>query len=399
MRNVDFDALPDLASRALGGAVVTASDEFFAEKENLLNPEPPVFQPHTFGHKGQIYDGWETRRRRDQGYDWAIVRLGVPGVIHGVTVDTAHFTGNYPEYCSIEAASVAGYPSPEELLDEPVEWVEIVPRAELKGDSANQFPVRLDQRFTHVRLNIIPDGGVARLRVHGEVVTDPRWFTGLPLDLAAQANGGVVTDCSNRFFSSPNNLLMPGNARVMGEGWETARRRGGGNDWVSVRLAEEGIVRQVEIDTTHFKGNAPGWFRLTGGTDPDDEGGWIELVERTTLQPDTCHRFLVSASAPVRHVKVDVYPDGGFARLRIYGELTASGRERIGLDWYNRLPASRAEAVLTEEAGVTAEAAASIASARPLAGTGSVQEAISAAGLPPETTRAVRSLLLGAQAG
>lgn len=326
--STDFTTLPDLASRVLGGAVVAANDEFFAEKENLVKPEPAVFQAHTFGHKGQVYDGWETRRRREPGHDWAIVRLGAPGVVRGLVVDTAFFKGNYPEHCSVEAASVPGHPSPDELLGGDVEWVEIVPKAALKGDSANHLDVSSARRFTHVRLNIHPDGGVARLRVHGEVVPDPRWFAGAPLDLAALENGGMVVDCSNRFYSSPNNLLLPGKARVMGEGWETARRRDDGNDWVTVRLAEEGVVRQVEVDTTHFKGNAPGWFRLSGGPGPEPGDDWVELIPRTRLQPDTPHRFAAGASTPVRYVLVDVYPDGGFGRLRVYGELTDEGLRR-----------------------------------------------------------------------
>ncbi|MGH3516082.1 MAG: allantoicase [Haloechinothrix sp.] len=387
--------LPDLAGRMLGGAVVAANDEFFAEKENLLNPEPAVFHPHTFGHKGQVYDGWETRRRREPGHDWAIVRLGAPGVIRGVTVDTAFFKGNFPEQCSIEAASVAGYPSPDELLDDAVEWVQIVPRSGLRGDASNLFQVGSEQRFTHVRLNIFPDGGVARLRVHGEVVPDPRWFTGVPLDLAALENGGTVTDCSNRFYSSPNNLLLPGNARVMGEGWETARRRDDANDWVSVRLAQEGVVRKVEVDTTHFKGNAPGWFRLTGGADPDRPDEWVELIGRTRLQPDTRHQFRVSVDVPVKHVRIDVYPDGGFARLRVYGELTAAGRERVGLAWYDRLPAGRASAVLVEGAGLSSESADVVASKRPLADSGGVRAALDSAGVSGEAADTARFLLLG----
>lgn len=393
MTSTDFTDLPDLAARALGGAAVAANDEFFAEKENLLNPGAPEFRPHTFGHKGQVYDGWETRRRREPGHDWAVVRLGAPGVVHGVNVDTAFFKGNYPEECSIEAAAIPGYPSPDELAD--AEWVEILPRSPLRGDTANLFPVASSQRFTHVRLNIHPDGGVARLRVHGEVVPDPCWFAGMPLDLAAMANGGTVTDCSNRFFSAPNNLLLPGNAHVMGEGWETARRRDDDNDWVSVRLAAEGVVRQIVVDTTHFKGNAPGWFRLTGGTDPDHPRDWQELIGRTRLQPDTCHRFLVTESEPVTHARIDVYPDGGFARLRLFGELTPTGRERIGLNWFDLLPAANAVAALTEDAGLSVSAAEVVVSKRPLTDADSLRAALAAAAVSEQDATNAERLVLG----
>jgi allantoicase len=364
---MDFTELPDLAVRTLGGSVVAANDELFAERENLIKPQPAVFNAHTFGHKGQIYDGWETRRRREPGHDWAVVRLGVPGVIRGVVVDTAFFTGNYPEQCAVEAASVEGYPSPDELTD--AAWTEIVPRSPLKGDTRNPFSVATEESFTHVRLNIFPDGGVARLRVHGEVVPDPRLLAGAPLDLAALENGGLITDASNRFYSAPNNLLMPGKAAVMGDGWETARRRDDANDWVEVRLAAEGVIRRVELDTTHFKGNAPGWFRLS------DTGG-AELIPRTRLQPDTRHQFRIAAAAPATRVRVDVYPDGGFARLRLYGELTAEGRARLGLNWYNRLPTGHLTAVLAAEAGLPAADAAALAAARPAGGAAALPDPV-----------------------
>ncbi|MGI8334170.1 allantoicase [Actinomadura scrupuli] len=326
-----FTRLPDLAVRTAGGAVVAASDEFFAEKENLLKPGPSVFQPHTFGHKGQVYDGWETRRRRSEGHDWAIVRLGMPGVIRGVVIDTAHFTGNYPSHASVQACALEGHPAPDEVAA--ADWVEIVPRGPLQGDTAQAFPVSAERRFTHVRLTIFPDGGVARLRVHGEVVPDPRLLAGLPLDLAALEHGGLVTACSNLFYARPDNLISPGQAQVMGDGWETARRRFTGhweesNDWVTVRLAAPGVIRLAELDTTHFLGNAPGAAALRGlrpGAPPDDPGAWSELLPRTRLQPDTRHRFVLTGAAPASHVRLDVYPDGGMARLRLYGDLTPDG--------------------------------------------------------------------------
>ncbi|RAY13205.1 allantoicase [Actinomadura craniellae] len=333
----DFTRLPDLAVRPLGGSVVAASDEFFAEKENLINPDPPVFVPRTFGAKGQVYDGWETRRRREPGHDWAVVRLGLPGVIRGVVVDTAHFTGNFPAHAAVEACAADGYPTPEELTG----WVEIVPRAPLSGDAAHAFPVTDGRRFTHVRLVIHPDGGVARLRVHGEVVPDPRLWAGLPIDLAALENGAVVADCSNRFYSSPANLISPGLARVMGEGWETARRRftgawGESNDWVTVRLAGAGTVRLAELDTTHFRGNAPGAAALRGlppGADPADAGAWFALLPRTRLQPDTRHRFVLADPRPAEQVRLDVFPDGGMARLRLFGELAPAGLAAAERRW------------------------------------------------------------------
>ena len=304
----DFKRFPDLASRALAGSVVSANDELFAERENLIKPEPASPTP-AFGNKGKVYDGWETRRRRAPGEDFAVVRLGVPGVVRGVVIDTAFFTGNYPPHASVEGASVTGYPSPDEITS----WGPLLPKSALKGDTANEFEVSSSTRVTHVRLTIYPDGGVARFRVHGTPAPDPALLTGT-IDLAALENGGSVVDCSDMFYSSPGNLLLPGRARHMGEGWENARRRDDGNDHVTVRLAGPGVVRRVEIDTSYFVGNAPGWASLTG-----DDG--VVLVEKTRLQPDTRHFFVVSADEPVSEVRLDVFPDGGVARLRVWGEL------------------------------------------------------------------------------
>ncbi len=347
MGDEDFTRLPDLASRRLGGSVVYANDELFAERENLIKPEAPAYSTYTFGHKGQVYDGWETRRRREPGHDEAIVRLGAAGVVRGVVVDTAFFKGNYPPEVSVEGTGAEGYPSPAELQE--AEWLSLVPRSPVKGDAQNPFPVAVPERCTHIRLSIYPDGGVARLRVHGEVVPDPRFLTTGGLDLAALANGGVVTGCSNMFYSSPTNLISPGDARVMGEGWETARRRDDGNDWVEFGLAGPGVVRLAEIDTRYFVGNAPGWASLRGRdgrAGSDDPAAWTELLPRTRLQPDTRHLFRLPATTEVTGVRLDVFPDGGLARVRLYGDLSAQGLAELGLRWLNSLPPAQARQVL-----------------------------------------------------
>jgi allantoicase len=351
----------DLASRALGASVIYANDELFADRENLIKAGDPVFQPHTFGNKGQVMDGWETRRRREAGTDSAIVRLGGPGVVRRVVVDTSYFTGNYPPEISVEACGAEGYPAPAELAA--ASWTTLVPRSAVAGDARNEFDVAVEQRFTHVRLTLFPDGGVARLRVHGEPVPDPRLLPAT-IDLAALENGAVVTGCSNMFYASPANLLMPGLARVMGEGWETARRRDQGNDWVEVRLACAGSVEVVELDTSHFVGNAPGWAAL--GAD----GG--HLIGRTALQPDTRHRFAVVGGPVARQVRLDVYPDGGMARLRVFGRPTAEARAALADRFLRLLPEAQLAAVL-RGAGLAPEEAARRA-----------EERAGLAGLPPE---------------
>ena len=332
-------ALPDLAVRTFGGSVVWANDEFFAGRENLVNAGPALYSPRTFGAKGQVYDGWETRRRRETGTDQAIVRLGAPGVVRAVVVDTSHFTGNFPSEASVEGTRAEGHPSVDELRS--ATWTTLVGRSPLQGDTANTFPVHDSHRWTHVRLTIYPDGGVARLRVHGEVVADPTLVEALgTVDLAALDLGGRVTRCSNLFYGSPDRLIAPGLARSMGEGWETARRRDDDNDWVEVRLAARGVVKVAELDTTWFLGNAPGSAALSGKDqtydetgEPADSASWRPLMDRTALQPDTPHRFLLDGAEAATAVRLDVYPDGGMARLRLWGTPTDDGLAALRTRW------------------------------------------------------------------
>ncbi len=333
-----FTGLADLADRRLGAGVVAANDEFFAERENLLKPEAAEFDPEHFGHKGKVMDGWETRRRRGvsaeqphpaaEDHDWALVRLGAPGVIRGIVVDTAHFRGNYPQAVSVEGASVPGSPSPEELLGPDVEWTTLVPRTAIGGHAANGFAVDVERRFTHLRVNQHPDGGIARLRVYGEVAPDPSWLGALgTFDVAALENGGSVEDASDRFYSPATNTIQPGRSRKMDDGWETRRRRDRGNDWIRYRLAEQAEIRAVEIDTAYLKGNSAGWAALS--VRDGEDGEWTEFLPRTRLQPDTNHRFVLPEPAVGTHVRIDIYPDGGISRLRLFGSLTEEGAKRL----------------------------------------------------------------------
>jgi allantoicase len=334
----DFERLTDLADRRLGAAVLAASDEFFAERENLLLPGPAVFDPARFGPKGKVMDGWETRRRRGDAehphpgadeHDWALIRLGAPGVVRGVVVDTAHFRGNHPRAVSVEAAIAPLTAGPRDLLADDVEWTVLVPPTEVGGHAANAFAVDVARRFTHLRLRQYPDGGVARLRVYGEVVPDPGWLAELvTFDVVAAEHGGRVEDASDRFYSSPANTILPGPPRGMHDCWETRRRRDDGHDWVRYRLVEHALIRAVEIDTACLKGNAAGWIELHGRDELDADAGWFPIVPRVPLRPDTPHRFLV-APPPATHVRLDVFPDGGIARLRLHGSLTPVGMVRV----------------------------------------------------------------------
>jgi allantoicase len=331
---MNFTELIDLAAEKLGGAVLVANDEFFAPKENLLKASAPIFIEGKYTDLGKWMDGWETRRRRSPGFDWCIIRLGLPGIIRGVVVDTSHFRGNYPEQCSLEACTVDGYTEVEQLTSESVEWTEILPQSQLNGDAQNPFSVQNDQRFTHLRFKIFPDGGVARLRVYGEVVPDWQRLTGAggEIDLAAVENGGLVLTCSDMFFGHQHNLIMPGRSANMSDGWETKRRRGPGYDWLILKLGTAGHIRRLEVDTSYFKGNFPESCSLEACNAPglavealtDPAFSWKTVLPRTKLQAHTRHYFdtEVLDAGVVSHLRFNIFPDGGVSRLRVYGDLT-----------------------------------------------------------------------------
>jgi allantoicase len=320
-----FTHLPDLAAERLGGAVLAANDEFFAPKEGLLKPTKPEWREGVYTERGKWMDGWETRRRRDPGYDWAIVRLGLAGIVHGVVIDTSFFTGNYPEEASIDGCALSGTPSTALLTSAEVEWFPVLAPSKLLGNAANEIDVIADRRVTHLRLNIFPDGGVARFRVHGEVVPDARVFSpGREVDLAAIENGGHVIACSDMHYGNPQQLLMPGRSTHMGDGWETKRRRGPGHDWTIVRLARRGTIERIELDTDHYKGNAPGRIMIESAdvSDPFDAGtaDWRQVVSEQAVEPHARHRFDDLGGAAT-HVRLNIYPDGGVARLRVFGRV------------------------------------------------------------------------------
>jgi allantoicase len=243
---------------------------------------------------------------------------------------------------------VDGHPTPEELLN--VAWAEILPRSPLQGDTKNLFPIERSAgalgRITHLRLNIFPDGGVARLRVHGGVIPDwPRLLRRRSeIDLAGVENGGAVLACSDMFFGNRHNLILPGPSLGMHDGWETKRRRGPGNDWAIVQLATRAALQRAEVDTSHFKGNAPGSCLIEAcdadGVPADALTGWRTVLPQTALRPHTRHLFDdLAAAGPFTHARLSIYPDGGVARLRLFGTVTA-------IDWLNAMAGPEAETAL-----------------------------------------------------
>ena len=309
----------NLADPQLGGAVIMVSDEFFAPAKRMLSAEEPQFEADRFDDHGKWMDGWESRRRRDGGHDYCVVRI-CPGVIHGVDIDTRHFTGNFPPAASILACRVDGDPGRD------CNWQELIPRTELQGNRHHFLEVDDSRTWTHLMLRIFPDGGIARFRVFGEANAEPdlgeEW-----IDLAASAAGGCAIACNDMHFGHMSNLIKPGPSVNMGDGWETRRRRTEGNDWVILGLGRAGTIYRIEVDTAHFRGNYPASCSLRGATTESDDfpldasASWAEILPPAMLGPDQLHVFEreVRNVGPVSHVRLDIYPDGGIARLRLHG--------------------------------------------------------------------------------
>lgn len=322
-----FEKFVNLADARLGTRILSVTDDWFADANRLFQPTPAVWKEGVFDDNGKWMDGWESRRKRFEGFDTAVIRLGVAGVIKGVDIDTSFFTGNYPPSASLEACFlVDGNP------DQDTVWTEILPSVELQGNSHHYHQIDCDQPFSHLRFNIYPDGGVARLRVHGMPYRDwSKVDSQEQIDLASALNGGRSIACSDEHYGSMSNILNPGRGVNMGDGWETARRRTPGNDWVIVALGQPGEVEKVIVDTLHFKGNYPdscsiqGAF-VKGGTDSQIETQslfWRELLPSQKLSMHAEHEFAeqINAIGPITHIRLNVFPDGGVSRLRVLGKV------------------------------------------------------------------------------
>jgi len=319
-----FHAFIRLEQPRLGSRVTFASDEFFAAKERLIDPSEPKFIDDKYDDHGKWMDGWESRRRRTPGHDFCIIRLGVAGVIRGLDIDTSFFTGNYPPQASIDVCT-----SDEDVPQNA--WSELLAKTDLSGDVHQFIPIQNENSWTHLRLNIFPDGGIARLRVYGEVQPEPSDEEGM-IDLLALRHGGRALSCSDEHYGSMHNLNLPGRGINMGDGWETARRRGPGNDWVILALGQAGTIERVEVDTAHFKGNYPDRVSLEvanfvnneeAGNDSDQ---WRTLLPESKLSMDQQHFFEseLQAAGPITHARVAIFPDGGISRLRLFGRVARS---------------------------------------------------------------------------
>jgi allantoicase len=317
----------NLASPRLGANIIEVSDDFFGAAERMLNDAPPIFFPDSYDEHGKWMDGWESRRRRQGGHDHCIVQLGAKGVLSGFEVNTRFFTGNHPPFVSIEGALIDGLP------DENTVWTEIVAKSDIQPDTQNLFPVDDDRPYNILRINILPDGGVARFRVWGTPVCE--WKRQDPAghhELSAIVNAGRVVGYSDAHYGDPWIILTPGRGQNMGDGWETRRRRGPGNDWIVIALGAAGHARKIEIDTAHFKGNYPDRCTIQAGRIEDATDAevvaasedWPVLLDEQKLQMDHIHDFegaAISDIGAITHIRLNIFPDGGVSRVRIFGPL------------------------------------------------------------------------------
>jgi allantoicase len=315
----------NMASARLGAQAIAASDEFFAPKDRMLDDAPPVFIADKFDANGKWMDGWETRRRRTPGHDYCVVKLAARCLLHGIYIDTMHFTGNYPEAASVDVCVSPKTPGPDTV------WRNVIPQTSLMGNNHHFIPLDGVGPADFLRLNIYPDGGVARLRVYGEASFD---WGAVPsetvVELSAFAHGGKIVAYNDAHYGPPWPILTPGRGVNMGDGWETRRRRTPGHDWIIVALGTAGHIECVEVDTAHFKGNYPDACSLqatsiAAGSDPgwaNDADGWPVLLEKSKLQADHIHRFSgadLNSVGAANVVRLNIFPDGGVSRLRLIG--------------------------------------------------------------------------------
>lgn len=306
------------------------SDDFFASVHSLLRVEPAASLKGQFGPNGALYDGWESRRH-NPAFDWAIIKLGTTGTISGFDVDTSNFNGNEAPQVSIEVLSAEDADDKDPSHDSP-QWKEVLPRVDMDPTSRHLFTIPETQSVTYVKLNMYPDGGIARFRVYGHVTPVFPASVEQVFDLAHVFAGGTVIFTSDQHFGVGSNLILPGRGKDMGDGWETKRSRTPGHkDWVIIRLGTPGYLEHAEIDTAHFKGNFPESCELEAFSGDDDavlksDAEWTSILPRTKVGPHRQHYFQLQnvSDRQYSHVKMTIHPDGGVKRIRVMGRRTPS---------------------------------------------------------------------------
>ena len=320
-----LNGLIDLAQSRLGSKIVYKTDEFFASAKRIINPWPPIFKEGVFDKHGKWMDGWETRRKRTKGHDFLILKLGKPGFINKVDIDTSYFSGNHPKYISLEACSISG-----KLPNKKTNWKTIIKKSPTKANSHHLFNIKNKNFFTHVKLNIFPDGGVARLRVYGSMKVKKKLSKGIQ-NLTSIINGSVPIACNNEHFGRAENILAPGVGKNMGDGWETRRSRGKNFDWIIIKCSTAGKIDRIQIDTHHFKGNYPDKCsiqatyidnKLSSKNIVKKSKRWKLLLNKTKLYAHKKHNFKnkIMRNKKINYIRINIFPDGGISRVRIFGK-------------------------------------------------------------------------------
>jgi allantoicase len=324
--NNSMQGLVNLASPKMGTKILAFSDDFFGEVTRMLNDKDPIFIEDKYDNHGKWMDGWESKRRRDGGNDWAILKLGSAGIISKIEIDTSYFTGNFPPFFSLEGI----YSETEPNKDS--NWKSLIAKTNLVGDCKNNFELNLKEKFNFVRLQIFPDGGVARIRLFGEVKYNwDRFNNEEIIELSSLKLGGSILAYNNAHYGDVSALLSEGRGKTMGDGWETRRRREPGNDWIIIKLAQKGIIEKIEIDTAHFKGNYPDRAsiqaisidkNITTKDLIQSSENWDVILDETKLTADNIHEYEINSNskAEATHIRLNIYPDGGVSRLRIFGK-------------------------------------------------------------------------------
>ena len=324
--NNSMQGLVNLASPKMGTKILAFSDDFFGEVTRMLNDKDPIFIEDKYDNHGKWMDGWESKRRRDGGNDWAILKLGSAGIISKIEIDTSYFTGNFPPFFSLEGI----YSETEPNKDS--NWKSLIAKTNLVGDCKNNFELNLKEKFNFVRLQIFPDGGVARIRLFGEVKYNwDRFNNEEIIELSSLKLGGSILAYNNAHYGDVSALLSEGRGKTMGDGWETRRRREPGNDWIIIKLAQKGIIEKIEIDTAHFKGNYPDRAsiqaisidkNITTKDLIQGSENWDVILDETKLTADNIHEYEINSNskAEATHIRLNIYPDGGVSRLRIFGK-------------------------------------------------------------------------------
>ena len=317
----------NLAEPRLGSKVIFKTDDFFASANRIINPNPPIFKEGVFDKHGKWMDGWETRRRRrGKGFDYLIIKLGKPGKIFNVDVDTAHFSGNQPTYTSLEACHSNKKPNDKS------KWITILNKKKLGPNKNHNFKIKNKSIFTHVKLNIYPDGGIARLRIYGEVEMKKVNFGNKIINLSSMLNGASIIGCNNEHFGKAENILAPGKGKNMGDGWETRRSRGKNFDWLIIKFGRAGTINKIEIDTHHFKGNYPDRCTVQATYIPNKisnysivkkSNKWKSLLNKVKLNANKKHSFnnMTMRKNNINFIRINIYPDGGISRIRTFGKV------------------------------------------------------------------------------